>query len=420
MTCPSCGAINSADFSFCLQCGHPLAQSGQTEMMSETRDDMGPARPARWRWSPLPATRGAGSGSQAGGEARLRVDQGSVDDQFIGLDRPLTVIGRRQGSDVVIHDTNVSRMHAQIKRDGSRLVIEDTNSSNGTIVNDERIEGPCEIQPGDVIRIGDAVFVLEVEEADLGGDIDSPEGSTMAIDLDESPMTSLGPAPELTPPSMAPRQPSPLTPPPAIMMDPGQIESGHTAISDSLVFEDDISLPPERPAPPPAPAPTPARSTPPPMSTPPSSGDVPEPVDAAPAPGSTAAALESLRRELSEVGEELGTFSGTLGGLADRVERLERALDAATGDLDSVADAIRGPDAAVLMELQGILADVERAAEGPSLDDAVVVLEQLTSQPRDIELLLKLSQQAGAIESACASTVVWWPPPRNSGPRSPG
>ena len=52
------------------------------------------------------------------------------------------------------------------------------------------------------------------------------------------------------------------------------------------------------------------------------------------------------------------------------------------------------------MELQGILADVERAAEGPSLDDAVVVLEQLTSQPRDIELLLKLSQQAGAIESA--------------------
>ena len=119
-----------------------------------------------------------------------------------------------------------------------------------------------------------------------------------------------------------------------------------------------------------------------------------------PAGGSTAAALESLRRELSEVGEELGTFSGTLGGLADRVERLERALDAATGDLDSVADAISGPDAAVLMELQGILADIERAADGPSLEDTVKVLEQLASQPRDIELLLKLSQQAGAIESA--------------------
>jgi predicted component of type VI protein secretion system len=398
MTCPSCGAINSADFSFCLQCGHPLSQSGQTEMMSETRDDMGPAEAGTMAMSPLPAAMGSGSKSDAGG-ARLRVDQGSVDDQFIGLDRPLTVIGRRQGSDVVIHDTNVSRMHAQIKRDGSKLVIEDTNSSNGTIVNDERIERPCELHPGDVIRIGDAVFVLEVEEAGLGADLGAPEGSTMAIDLEESPMTSLGPAPELTPPSMAPRQPSPLTPPPAIMMDPGQAEAGHTALSDSILFEDEISLPPERPAPPPAPASAPARSTPPPMSTPPSSGE-PRSPSTPPAPGSTAAALESLRRELSEVGQELGTFSGTLGGLADRVERLERALDAATGDLDSVADAIRGPDASVLMELQGILADVERAAEGPSLDDAIQVLEQLTSQPRDIELLLKLSQQAGAIESA--------------------
>jgi len=393
MTCPSCGAINSADFSFCLQCGHPLSQSGQTEMMGETRDDLGPAEAGTMAMSPLPATMGAGGKSGAG--VRLRVDQGSVDDQFIGLDRPLTVIGRRQGSDVVIHDTNVSRMHAQIKRDGSKLVIEDTNSSNGTIVNDERIERPCELQPGDVIRIGDAVFVLEVEEADLV----AREGSTMAIDLEESPMTSLGPAPELTPPSLAPRQPSPLTPPPAIM-DASQLEGGHTALSDSILFDDEPLMPPEQPATPPSSASVPPRSTPPPMSIPPPSGESRGPSTPPPAPGSTAAALESLRRELSEVGEELGTFSGTLGGLADRVERLERALDAATGDLDSVADAIRGPDAAVLMELQGILADVERAAGGPSLDDAVQVLEQLTAQPRDIELLLKLSQQAGAIESA--------------------
>src|SRR6185369_12736966 len=118
--------------------------------------------------------------------ARLRVDQGSVDDQFIDLDRPLTVIGRRQGSDIVIHDTNVSRMHAQIKREGSRLLIEDTNSSNGTIVNDEKIERPTQLRAGDVIRIGDAVFIFEVQDAEEL----SSEGSTMAIDLD-SPMTSL-------------------------------------------------------------------------------------------------------------------------------------------------------------------------------------------------------------------------------------
>jgi pSer/pThr/pTyr-binding forkhead associated (FHA) protein len=387
MTCPSCGAINAADFSFCLQCGHPLAPAGQTEsQMSETRADMAPVEAGTIAMTPLPAT--VGSPPSSGSATRLRVDQGSVDDQFIGLDRPLTVIGRRQGSDVVIHDTNVSRTHAQIKRDGGKLVIEDTNSSNGTIVNDERIERPCELHPGDVIRIGDAVFVVEVDEAPD----EAPEGSTMAIDM-ESPMTSLGSAPELIPPSLAPRQPSPLTPPPAIM------DSGHTAIADSIDFEDDLSPPPQ------------PSSTSPSVSQPaadeskaaaqPSPGPRSSSASAStPASGSTAATLESLRRELSEVGQELGTFSGTLGGLADRVERLERALDAATGDLESIADAIRGPDAAVLMELQGILAEIEDVGDGPNLEEAVKVLEQLSSQPRDIELLLKLSQQASAIESA--------------------
>ena len=402
MTCPSCGAINSADFSFCLQCGHPLAQTGQGESaLGETRADMMPVEAGTMAMSPLPETESRPAVGTSSG-ARLRVDQGSVEDPFIDLDRPLTVIGRRQGSDVVIHDTNVSRMHAQIKRDGGRLTIEDTNSSNGTIVNDEKIDRPTELRSGDVVRIGDAVFVLEIEESPL----DAPEGSTMAIDLD-SPMTSLGGIPELIAPGIAPRPVSPLTPPPAIM------DSGHTGIADSFAFEEDLSPPlrPTTPPPAPAPAPEPVRPAPPPVSAPVhamesrapvSRPSTPVPSASAPTPtgGSTATALESLRRELSAVGEELGAFSGTLSGLADRVERLERSLDAATGDLDSVADAIRGPDAAVLMELQGILADIERTATGPQLDDIVRVLEQLSAQPRDIELLLKLSQQASALEGA--------------------
>jgi hypothetical protein len=110
--------------------------------------------------------------------------------------------------------------------------------------------------------------------------------------------------------------------------------------------------------------------------------------------------LDGLRKELTDVGRDLQTFSGTLGSIADRVERLERALDVATGDLAQLADAIKGPDGTVLKELQGIIVDIERLAEGPALDDALKVLEQLASAPRDIELLLKLSQQASAIETA--------------------
>lgn len=422
MTCPSCGAPNHADFSFCLQCGHPLDQADQeSEQVGATRADMMPLEAGTMAMEPLPNTVVPQSETQGAGapSVRLRVESGSVDEAVIGLDRPLTVIGRRQGSDVVIHDTNVSRMHAQIKRDGSRLMIEDTDSSNGTIVNDERIERPRELHAGDVIRVGDAVFIFEQDVAAQADDDDldmSPEGSTMAIDL-ESPMTSLGGAPELMLPSLAPRPatppsiPSPvaapLTPPPAIM------DGGHTAFAEVGDYqqagdEDELSPVPQRSAAPEAtsepPAMVSAVSAP---ANPPGAVNVsdmsvarqntPAPTGS---PGSTSAALESLRRELTEVGQELGAFSGTLGGLADRVDRLERTLDAATGDLASVADAIRGPDATVLKELQGITGDIEKAADGPQLDDAIKVLEQLATQPRDIELLLKLSQQAGAIESA--------------------
>jgi len=442
MTCPSCGAPNHADFSFCLQCGHPLTASGQeSEQLGATRADLMPIDvgteagtmamdllPNMVMPSTLSTTASGAPGSPGTVPVRLRIESGSVDEDVIGLDRPLTVIGRRQGSDVVIHDTNVSRMHAQIKRDGTRLMIEDTNSSNGTMVNDERIERPHELHSGDVIKIGDAVFIFEQDIAQQQETDDdeygSPEGSTMAIDLD-SPMTSLGGAPELMLPSLAPRPPAPssqstrpgtqpsvpvlpatpLTPPPPIM--DVDMDGGHTGFAESGMFddEDELSAVPQRPAEPqpvaapPAPAPAPAvhRAPEPAANVGGSSSLRPATPSGA---GSTSAALESLRRELTEVGQELGAFSGTLGGLADRVDRLERTLDAATGDLAAVADAIRGPDATVLKELQGILGDIERAADGPQLDEAMKVLEQLAAQPRDIELLLKLSQQAGAIESA--------------------
>jgi hypothetical protein len=406
MTCPSCGAANHADFSFCLQCGHPLSQPGgpgrpgqSIDPGGETRADMAPLAPMEAGTVAMsvpnfgsPAGVGVSSAYQA--TAQLRVEQGSVDEQVISLDRPITIIGRRQGSDIVIHDTNVSRMHAQIRRDGARLTIEDAGSSNGTMVNDERIEQSLDLKSGDVIRIGDAVFVVELSVSATGIEPDvTPEGSTMAIDLD-SPMTSLGGAPELLPPGMAtmgspqPFKPEPgaLTPEPSARPAAGPVPPGisddfddadgpnHTVLSESLIYEEDLSVPNV-----PEPVPPPAAGV---------SGSAPSPSPVAPSDsgsGSSAATLAALRRELTEVGQDLTSFSGTLGGLAE---------------LASVADAIRGPDAAVLTELQGILTDIERAGDGPKLEGALQVLEQLAAQPRDIELLLKLSQQAGAIESA--------------------
>jgi hypothetical protein len=361
---------------FCLQCGQRLgAAEPAVEVLAETRaEELSP--------HDLGLPRADTGGLMSSSTAQLRVEQGSVDEQVIALDRPEIVIGRRQGSDIVIHDTNVSRRHARIMQSGDRLLIEDTESSNGTLVNDERIAGAQELQAGDVIRIGDAVFVVEMVDEPLGGF----EGSTMAIDLD-SPMTSLGAPPELVPPGIVPGptgllgsvEPSgPLTPPPPIMepQNPEPVRS---------------PTPPSPPEPQPANVSGGARRPDP--SPPP-----PEPEPAMPT--ARPETVEDLRRELSDVGGQLLGFAGTLGGLADRVERLEQALDEASGDLNRVAEAVRGPDATVLRELQGIVEEIERDGDSADVDEAMHVLAELSAQPRDIELLLKLSQQAAALEGA--------------------
>jgi hypothetical protein len=117
-------------------------------------------------------------------------------------------------------------------------------------------------------------------------------------------------------------------------------------------------------------------------------------------PASRPESIEGLRRELGDVGSQLLGFADTLSGLADRVERLEQALDEASGDLNRVTEAVRGPDATVLRELQGIVEEIEREGDSAGVDEAMNVLAELATQPRDIELLLKLSQQAAALEGA--------------------
>src|SRR5918911_4103480 len=101
MTCPSCGTANPADFMFCLQCGQRLsAAEPDAEDLAETRAEMLPP-------DDLNATRAdLGPEPRSPAPLRLRVEQGSVDEQVITLDRPETVIGRRKGSDIVIYDTN--------------------------------------------------------------------------------------------------------------------------------------------------------------------------------------------------------------------------------------------------------------------------------------------------------------------------
>lgn len=72
-----------------------------------------------------------------------------------------TVLGRGSGSDIILDDPAVSRMHAAIEFSGSVFVLKDLGSSNGTMMDGKSIK-EADLAHGDTFQLGDTVveFVL--------------------------------------------------------------------------------------------------------------------------------------------------------------------------------------------------------------------------------------------------------------------
>ncbi|MFO7735760.1 MAG: FHA domain-containing protein [bacterium] len=69
-------------------------------------------------------------------------------------------LGRDITSDVAVVDERVSRVHAIIKSKDEKAFITDQNSTNGTLLNGDKLEGnkPVELSPGDKVSIGASTF----------------------------------------------------------------------------------------------------------------------------------------------------------------------------------------------------------------------------------------------------------------------
>jgi pSer/pThr/pTyr-binding forkhead associated (FHA) protein len=62
----------------------------------------------------------------------------------------------------VIDDPNVSRRHAEVRRDGDGWVVSDLGSTNGVKVNGRRVE-EAPLAEGDEITLGLAKLFFETE-----------------------------------------------------------------------------------------------------------------------------------------------------------------------------------------------------------------------------------------------------------------
>jgi predicted component of type VI protein secretion system len=78
------------------------------------------------------------------------------------ITRDMTIIGRREDSDLRIPLGDVSRKHCRLIKDGDALRVEDLGSSNGTYCNGTRIT-QCDLTPGDTLQVGPVVFVTQID-----------------------------------------------------------------------------------------------------------------------------------------------------------------------------------------------------------------------------------------------------------------
>lgn len=85
-------------------------------------------------------------GRNRGTRFDIRANQGAIS------------IGREAGNAVQVDDNEVSRRHAEIRQVGDAYVLGDLKSSNGTFLNDARIER-SELASGDRIRLGRTILI---------------------------------------------------------------------------------------------------------------------------------------------------------------------------------------------------------------------------------------------------------------------
>jgi WD40 repeat protein len=102
-------------------------------------------------------------------------------------------IGRRSSNDVILCDAQVSRYHAELRRDGQSIVIADLQSANGTYVDGRRIDEAC-LTDGAVLRIGATILTFSVGVTEQRASVIAPAAPVSDLLVIDAPWHGLADA----------------------------------------------------------------------------------------------------------------------------------------------------------------------------------------------------------------------------------
>lgn len=100
---------------------------------------------------------------------KLQAITGEFTGQELNIERDM-LVGRHQDADILLQSADISRRHAALLLKDQQLWVQDLNSSNGTFINDARVEQETELHDGDILQFASfvfSVFAPTVTEAEL-------------------------------------------------------------------------------------------------------------------------------------------------------------------------------------------------------------------------------------------------------------
>ncbi|MDS7928244.1 FHA domain-containing protein [Acinetobacter sp. V102_4] len=124
---------------------------------------------------------------------KLQAVTGEITGQEISIDRDM-LVGRHQDADVLLQAAEISRRHAALLLKDQLLWVQDLNSSNGTFINDIRIEQEKQLHDGDIVQFASFKFsvLAPVQEIEHLPEIEAePVNTAPSQDLSDQGMPSL-------------------------------------------------------------------------------------------------------------------------------------------------------------------------------------------------------------------------------------
>ncbi|MCK6551119.1 FHA domain-containing protein [Myxococcota bacterium] len=128
---------------------------------SISQDEVTPSRTAALGQAVLrPAKKGPATPDDGESPVLVALDDPVKDQRFV-LHSGENIIGRLEECDIAVLDGSVSRQHARVVFARDRISVTDLGSSNGSFVNEMRVE-MAELSDGDALRIGNIRFRVEL------------------------------------------------------------------------------------------------------------------------------------------------------------------------------------------------------------------------------------------------------------------